>query len=164
MVAAYQWWPFAFCTGNYVFVASQNRHICKRKQKEYSCKRLVKFSVELEKSLTSNSLTNISQQDAVTTACQPSMKAYNFILKSSPESEFVDCGQKWINVMGTETTRMATIADPVQNAWLSAVQISIRWNRNKLQPVVSTQQEHDATSLRGFDVGVTSFRRHVPDE
>ena len=30
VVAAYQWWPFAFCTGNYVFVASQNRQLCKR--------------------------------------------------------------------------------------------------------------------------------------
>ena len=34
VVAAYQWWPFAFCKGNYVFVASQNLQLCKRKQKE----------------------------------------------------------------------------------------------------------------------------------
>ena len=34
VVAAYQWWPFAFHTGNNVFVASQNRQLCKRKQKE----------------------------------------------------------------------------------------------------------------------------------
>ena len=33
VVAAYQWWPFVFCTGNYVFIASQNRQLCKRKQK-----------------------------------------------------------------------------------------------------------------------------------
>ena len=34
VVAAYQWWPFAFCTGNYVFVVSQNGQLCKKKQKE----------------------------------------------------------------------------------------------------------------------------------
>ena len=45
VVAAYQWWPFALCTGNYVFVASEIRRFCKRKQKESSQKRPVKFSV-----------------------------------------------------------------------------------------------------------------------
>ena len=45
VVAAYQWWPFAFCTGKYVFVASQIRQFCKRKQKESLQKRLVKFPV-----------------------------------------------------------------------------------------------------------------------
>ena len=45
VVAAYQWWPFAFCTSNYVFVASQIRQFSKSKQKESLQKRLVKFSV-----------------------------------------------------------------------------------------------------------------------
>ena len=45
VVVAYQWWPFAFCTDNYVFVASQIRQFCKRKQKEPLQKRQVKFSV-----------------------------------------------------------------------------------------------------------------------
>ena len=34
VVAAYQWWSFAFCTGNYVFVASPIRQFYKRRQKE----------------------------------------------------------------------------------------------------------------------------------
>ena len=33
MVAVYQWWPFAFCTRNYAFVAPQM--FCKRKQKKH---------------------------------------------------------------------------------------------------------------------------------
>ena len=45
VVAAYQSWPFAFCTGKYVFIAKQNRQLRKRKQKESPLKRLVKFSV-----------------------------------------------------------------------------------------------------------------------
>ena len=45
VVAAYQWWPFSFCTGNYVFVASQIRQFCEGKQKESPQKRLVKFFV-----------------------------------------------------------------------------------------------------------------------
>ena len=44
-VAAYQWWPFALYTGNCVFVASQNRQLCEREQKESPQKRLVKLSV-----------------------------------------------------------------------------------------------------------------------
>ena len=30
VVAAYQWWPFAFCTRNYAFVATQIWPFCKR--------------------------------------------------------------------------------------------------------------------------------------
>ena len=63
VVAAYQWWPFAVCTGNYVFVASQNWQHCKSKQKESQLKRLVKFSVCKAKKETisrSNSHANIA--------------------------------------------------------------------------------------------------------
>ena len=35
VVAAYQWWPFAFCTRNYAFVATQIWPVCKRKQKKH---------------------------------------------------------------------------------------------------------------------------------
>ena len=45
VVVGYKWWPFAFCTGNYVFVASQIRQFRKRKQKESPQNRLVKFPV-----------------------------------------------------------------------------------------------------------------------
>ena len=35
VVAAYQWWPFAFCTRNYVFVATQIWPADKRKQNKH---------------------------------------------------------------------------------------------------------------------------------
>ena len=37
VVAAYQWWPFAFCTRNYAFLAT-------RKQKEHYKEKLIKIS------------------------------------------------------------------------------------------------------------------------
>ena len=46
VVAAYQWWPFAFCTRNYPFDATQIRPFCKRKQKKHLQKRLSKFSAK----------------------------------------------------------------------------------------------------------------------
>ena len=45
VVAAYQWWLFAFCTRNYAFVAPQIRPFVKIKTKETPTKkRLIKFS------------------------------------------------------------------------------------------------------------------------
>ena len=43
VVAAYQWWPFSLGTGNYVFVASQIRQVCKRKQKGIPTKKTGKI-------------------------------------------------------------------------------------------------------------------------
>ena len=35
VVAAYKWWPFAFCTRNYAFVATQIWPVYQRKQKKH---------------------------------------------------------------------------------------------------------------------------------
>ena len=55
-----------------------------------------KAFIQIIKSATSNSFTTVSQQNAteatVTATYQPSIN--NFVLKSSPESEFIGCGQK----------------------------------------------------------------------
>ena len=54
--------------------------------------------IQFLKSATSNSLTTVSLQNStypkVTAAYQPSIYTNNFMLKSSPESALVGCGQK----------------------------------------------------------------------